>query len=68
VPVTRELIAWLLWCANQGYLHPDDRALLDNHFLPDAGPLHPDDAAEVPHWLEMADQVLAAIQAGQECP
>ena len=56
----RKVVAWLLWCANQGYLNAEDRAILDNHFLTD-GPHHPDDQVE--HWLAMADEVLAAIDA-----
>lgn len=28
----REYVAWLLWCANEGYLKARDRAILDNWF------------------------------------
>lgn len=63
IEATRRKIAWLLWCANQGYLLAEDRADLTNHFEEDPSTLHPDDAAELPGWLEMADQVLAGIDS-----
>lgn len=57
----RTHVAWLLWCANQGYILAEDRALVDNWFLADLETLHPDDLAARPGWLDMADSVLAAI-------
>jgi hypothetical protein len=54
----------LLWCANQGYLLAGDRAVLSggpDTFIADMQ--HPDDLAQLPCWLDMADQVLAAIDA-----
>lgn len=62
---TREHVAWLLWCANQGYILAEDRAVLGggpDTFLADMRQ-HPDDLAELPGWLDMADSVLAAIDA-----
>jgi hypothetical protein len=61
---TREHVAWLLWCANQGYLLAEDRAVLSggpDTFISDMQ--HPDDLGQLPGWLDMADQVLAAIDA-----
>ena len=60
----REKVAWLLWCANQGYIKAEDRAVLSggpDTFVADMQ--HPDDLAELPGWLDMADQVLAAIRS-----
>lgn len=59
---TREHVAWLLWCANQGYILAEDRAVLNGGpetFVADMQ--HPEDRAKLPGWLDMADQVLAAI-------
>lgn len=61
----RAHVAWLLWCANQGYLNAVDRALTSNMFLEDPAGLHPDDLAERPHWLAMADEVLAAVRVSR---
>lgn len=61
--MTRELVAWLLWCANQGYVMAEDRAIVPNHFLDDPDTLHPTDRAELLGWLGMADEVIAAIEA-----
>lgn len=58
----RELVAWLLWCANQGYIKAEDRDILTNWFLDDPTTLHRDDLAQREGWLSMADEVLAAIQ------
>lgn len=62
---TRQHVAWLLWCASQGYVLAEDRAILSrpHQFEADPSTLHPDDRAELPGWLDMADQVLAAIDA-----
>lgn len=59
----RTHVAWLLWCVNQGYLKAEDRAINSmnaNNFIAEMSQ-HPDDRAELPHWLEIADTVLAAI-------
>lgn len=62
---TRDHVAWLLWCANQGYLKTEDRDILsgDGSTFTEDMSHHPDDAAELPGWLDMADSVLAAIDA-----
>jgi hypothetical protein len=60
---TRLHVAWLLWCANQGYILPEDRAVSGNWFLEPLDLQHPDDIEERPGWLDMADSVLAAIDA-----
>jgi hypothetical protein len=62
---TRATVAWLLWCANEGYLLAEDRDILTgpNMFEVDPETLHPDDQRDIPGWLDMADQVLAAIDA-----
>lgn len=55
-------MAWLLWCANQGYILAEDRAVLSGDmFLEDPLQLHRDDLKNRPGWLDMADSVLAAI-------
>jgi len=54
----RTRIAWLMWCANEGYLTDADRALVSNIFTADPTTLHPDDAFSLPRWLEMADAVI----------
>lgn len=63
----RAHVAWLLWCANQGYLKAEDRAILGgNHFLEDPQTLHQRDRDERPGWLQMADEVLATVRAEQD--
>lgn len=59
----RAKIAWLLWCANQGYINEEDRAILrsPNIFEMDPSALHPDDQNELHGWLDMADKVIAAL-------
>lgn len=61
---TRTHVAWLLWCANQGYLKPEDRKILRRPHLFEADPetLHPIDLSERRVYLQMADEVLAAIE------
>ena len=59
---TRAHVAWLLWCANQGYINAEDRAVNGNNFVTEMSQ-HPDDRRELPHWLGMADELLAAIDA-----
>jgi hypothetical protein len=59
----REHVAWLLWCANEGYLTAEDRPARGNWLLEPVESLHVDDAAARPHWLAMADEVLAALSA-----
>lgn len=58
----RETVAWLLWCANQGYIKAEDRAVLTNWFLDDHRTLNIDDYESREGWLSMADEVIAAIR------
>jgi hypothetical protein len=58
----RTRIAWLLWCANQGYILAEDRALVDNIFEADPTTLHSDDQRDVPGWLDMADAVIRELE------
>lgn len=55
-----EHIAWLLWCAHQGYLLKEDRAILTNWFLEPPENDHPDDNRE--GWLQLADAVIEALE------
>jgi len=55
-------VAWLMWCLNQGYVNVEDRAILGNWLEEDPAALHPDDAAQRPHLLAMADEVIAAVR------
>ena len=57
----RDRIAWLLWCANEGYLTDADRAGVSNIFTADPRTLHPDDAFSLPKWRGMADAVIAEL-------
>ena len=57
----RDRIAWLLWCANEGYLTADDRAGVSNIFTADPATLHPDDVFSLPKWRGMADAVIADL-------
>lgn len=59
----RSEVAWLLWCANEGYLLDSDREDLENHFLFPESRLHGNDLAERPGWLEMADTVIRQLDA-----
>ena len=70
----RAHVAWLMWCLDQGYTNPEDRQVLidaaakrgenANWLLDDPATLHPDDAAQRPHLLAMADEVIAAVRRG----
>lgn len=59
---TRKQVAWLLWCLDQGYENPADRAILHNWLDDDPATLHPDDAKLRPHLLGMADAIIAAVR------
>lgn len=58
----REHAAWLLWKINQGYLKAEDRALgmKPEEFIHEMSQ-HEDDRAELPHWLVLADELIAAF-------
>jgi hypothetical protein len=60
----RAEVAWILWCASEGYLTGADRAVVENWFLSDPANDHPEDNRGA--WLEMADAVLAALQASAD--
>jgi hypothetical protein len=52
-----------MWCFQQGYTNPTDRARVTNWLLKPDELLHPDDIALRPQLLAMADEVLAALAA-----
>lgn len=58
----RANVAWLLWCLQQGYAKPEDRAILHN-WIGDPGNLTPGDAETRLDLLAMADEVIAAARA-----
>lgn len=72
----RQRVAWLLWCADQGYLLKADRDVLDdaatargesaNLFLQPLDQLHADDLRDREGWLQLADAVIAAIQSEEK--
>lgn len=62
----RTKIAWLLWCANEGYLTEADRAGVSNIFTADPATLHPDDAFSLPKWLGMADALIRELKLREE--
>ena len=62
----REQVAWLLWQVNEGYITAEDRAIGTNWFLSPVGSEHPDAEAERPHWLALADEVVAILSATSE--
>jgi hypothetical protein len=58
----REHLAWLMWCYQEGYMLPEDRAPMTNWLLEPDVMLHPEDVAERDALLTMADEVLAALE------
>lgn len=63
----RDRIAWLMWCANEGYLTDADRAGVSNIFTADPATLHPDDEFSLPRWRGMADAVIEALGLKHYC-
>lgn len=61
----RETLAWLMWCYEQGYMTPEDRAVGGGNWIADEPDdrLHPDDVTTKAALLEMAGEVLAALDA-----
>lgn len=59
----RERVAYLLWQVDQGYLTAEDRAIGENWMGHSDDRLAPDDLAARPHWLALADEVIAALDA-----
>ena len=50
-------LAWMMWCWNEGYRTPEDRAIVTNWFgEPQANPT---DEATRQHLLTMAREVLS---------
>lgn len=58
-PSERETIAWLLYCYQQGYTDPSDRAVLSNWIANPPEVLHPDDRKLRESLLAMADEIRA---------
>jgi hypothetical protein len=51
-------IAWRIWCWQQGYNHPDDRAILNNWMRNDESSMHPNDIRDRDALLPIADEVI----------
>lgn len=58
---TREHLAWLMWCYDQGYSNPADRAILTNWIRNDPATLTPGDVRTRRELLTMADEILAIL-------
>lgn len=61
-PTTVEQVAHLLWQVNQGYLTAEDRAIGTNWFAEPVEDQHEDDQAERPHWITLAEEVIAEVR------
>jgi hypothetical protein len=57
----RTHLAWLIWCYQEGYRSPGDRAGRANWIAYDDADLHVSDAEEKHALLAMADSILAAL-------
>lgn len=57
----REQLAWLMYCYQQGYADPADRAVLSNWMRDDPATLTEDDLRLQRELLAMADEVLALL-------
>jgi hypothetical protein len=66
----REQLAWLMYCYQQGYTDPADRAVLTNWLGDDPATLHPDDVPLQRNLLGMADEILALLPQPERslCP
>lgn len=62
-PTLVERVAYLLWQVNQGYILPEDRAIGTNWFAEPAKQQHPDDQAERPGWIDLAETVIDLVKA-----
>lgn len=51
-------IAWRIWCWQEGYNHPDERALLRNWMRDDENGMHPNDIRDRDALLPIADEVI----------
>ena len=61
-PPAREHLAWLMYCYQQGYTNPADRAIMRNWIGDDPATMHPDDVILSAQLLSMADEILALIK------
>lgn len=59
----RTHLAWLLWCYQQGYANPQDRAIMTNWIAddPEQKPLCLEDEVERENLLAMADEILRML-------
>lgn len=62
----RVTLAWLMWCYEQGYADPADRAILTNFMADDPDTHSPGDAETMRSLLAMADEVLAIVAAERD--
>lgn len=62
----REHLAWLMWCYEQGYTNPADRAILTNWMGDDPATLTPNDVKTRRALLGMADEILALVADREE--
>lgn len=63
----RHHLAWLIWCWQEGYKTPEDRAVGGGNWMMDPDEkLHPDDIRDRAALLQMADEVLAALAQEQQ--
>lgn len=51
-------IAWRIWCWQEGYNNPDDRAILRNWMRDDENSMHPNDIRDRDALLPIADEVI----------
>lgn len=55
-------VAYLLWQVDQGYVTAEDRAVSPHNWMLDApSGTHPDDRDSIPHWLDLAREVIALV-------
>lgn len=58
---TRVRIAWMMWALNDGYLKPEDRAVMDNWMLlPDESLTQIDRETKL-YYLVAADELLREL-------
>lgn len=61
----RQQLAWLMYCYQQGYTSPDDRAGLENWMADDPATLTDNDVRTQRGLLGMADEILATMDAAR---
>lgn len=57
----RDHLAWMIYCWNEGYRTPEDRAILKNWISDPDDQLHPDDIATRDALRVMADGILETL-------